>query len=49
MYIGDDNMIYKIGMLCKHLKGKDLLEKNKILCYTVASDFCSGGGHALPT
>ena len=28
MYIGDDNMIYKIGMLCKHFKGKDLLEKN---------------------
>ena len=21
-------MIYKVGMLCKHFKGKDLLEKN---------------------
>ena len=25
---GNVNMIYKVGMLCKHFKGKDLLEKN---------------------
>jgi hypothetical protein len=26
--MGSKNMIYKVGMLCKHFKGKDLLEKN---------------------
>ena len=28
IFVGSDIVIYKIGMLCKHFKGNDLLEKN---------------------